>query len=52
MKQMKHLKYTLVDMGHIGFPNDTTASCGLWPGPRTEAGRGATTATPNPSRIG
>jgi hypothetical protein len=41
-----------VDVGLIGFPRDMITCRGLWPGPRTEAGRGAATATPNPSRIG
>jgi hypothetical protein len=41
-----------VDVGPTGYPSDMTTSHGLWPGPRTEVGRGATTATPNPSRIG
>jgi ABC-type Fe2+-enterobactin transport system substrate-binding protein len=35
-----------------GFRSATTISHGPWPGPRTEAGKGAATATPNPSRIG
>jgi hypothetical protein len=38
--------------GPIGFPSDTTTSHGPWPGTWTEAGRGAATVTPNPSRIG
>jgi hypothetical protein len=41
-----------VDAGPTRFPCETTTSHGPWPGPRTEAGKGATTATPNPSRIG
>jgi hypothetical protein len=41
-----------IDAGPTGFPSDMTTSRGLWPGPRTDVGRGATTATPNPSRIG
>jgi hypothetical protein len=41
----------LIDAGPTGFPSDTTMSHGLWLGPRTEAGRGTTTATPSPSRI-
>jgi hypothetical protein len=41
-----------IEAGPTGFSSDTTISHGLWPGPRTKAGRGATTAIPNPSRIG
>jgi hypothetical protein len=41
-----------VDVGPTGFPRDMITSRGLWPGPWTEAGRGAAIATPNPSRIG
>jgi hypothetical protein len=44
--------YYSVDAGPIGFPSDMTTSRELWPDPWTEAGRGAATATPNPSRIG
>jgi hypothetical protein len=39
-------------VGPTVFLSDMTTSCGLWPGPRTEAARGAATATPNPSKIG
>jgi hypothetical protein len=42
----------LVDAGPTGFRSDTTTSRGFWPSPRTKAGRGAATATPNLSRIG
>jgi hypothetical protein len=41
-----------VDAGPTGFPSDMTTGRGLWPSPRTKAGRGAATATPNPSRKG
>jgi hypothetical protein len=41
----------IVDVGPTGFSSDTTTSRGPWPGPRTEAEKGAATATPNPSRI-
>jgi hypothetical protein len=41
-----------IDAGPIGFPSDMATSQGPWLGPRTEARRGATFATPNPSRIG
>jgi hypothetical protein len=40
-----------IDAGPIGFPSDMITSRGLWHGPQTKAGRRATTATPNSSRI-
>jgi hypothetical protein len=40
-----------IDAGPTGFPSDMITSCGLWPGPRTKAARGAATATPNLSII-
>jgi hypothetical protein len=45
-------KLNIVDTGPIGFPSNMTASRGPWLGPRTRARRGATSATPSPSRIG
>jgi hypothetical protein len=42
----------LVDAGPTRFHSDMTTSRGFWPSPWTEAGRGTTTATLNPSRIG
>jgi hypothetical protein len=42
----------LVDVGPTGFSNDMTTSHGPWPSPQTKARRGATSASPNPSRIG
>jgi hypothetical protein len=42
----------LVDAGLIGFPSDVTTNRGPRPGPRAKARRGATSATPTPSRIG
>jgi hypothetical protein len=40
-----------VDAGPTGLPSNMPTSRGPWPNPRIEAGRGATTDTPNPSRI-
>jgi hypothetical protein len=44
--------YMAVDAGPTGLPSKATTDHGSWPGPRTEARRGATSAIPNPSRIG
>jgi hypothetical protein len=41
-----------VDAGPTGFPSNVTASRGPRTGPRTEAGGGAASVTPDPSRIG
>jgi hypothetical protein len=42
----------VVDVGPTGFRSDVTTSHGPWPGPRTKARRGTTSATLNSSRIG
>jgi hypothetical protein len=49
----EHNKYLgAVDAGPTKSPSDVTMSRGHWSGPQTEAGRGTTIATLNPSRIG
>jgi hypothetical protein len=45
------LSMVSVDAGLTGFSSNVTTSRGPWPGPRIEAGRGAASATPDPSRI-
>jgi hypothetical protein len=45
------LSTVTVDEGPTGFSSNVTTSCGPWPGPRIEAGKGAASATSDPSRI-
>jgi hypothetical protein len=40
-----------VDAGPTWFSSNVTTSRGTWPSPQTEAGKGAASATPDPSRI-
>jgi hypothetical protein len=47
-----YVSLACVDAEPTRFPSDMTTSHGPWSSPRTEAGKGEATATPNPSRIG